>query len=128
MSDKIFNEEERDELRGEFLNGVDFDGEGMELRIISKEAIKSDNPRFGAKEDGRGLKRGETWEYTFETLQGARKTFKNGSARLAAALARLNPSSGDAVRIKRSGEGTETKWIVARPGSGEISDEEIVEV
>jgi len=119
VSDKVFNEDERDALRGKYLSGADFEGEGLKLKIISKEAIMADNPKYGMREDGRGLKKGQTWLYKFETLQGVEQEFKNSSARLAATLARTNPSSGDVVHIRREGASTETKWIVVKEGEEE---------
>lgn len=109
---KLLDPQTREQLTGQFLKGADFEGEGLALAILSMKAEKADDPKYGVKEDGNGLKAGETWVYTFETENGTQKVFKNSSARLSGAISRLDPETGTKLRIKRSGESYDTEWSV----------------
>lgn len=129
---KLLNDNQRDEMTGGFLSGKEFEGKGLELGVISMVAEKADNPKYGAKEDGGGLKKGEQWIFTFKTANGVEKILKMGTTALSTKIARIDPEIGEMVRITRTGEGFDTRWSVARPGGTldevQYEEDEVVEV
>jgi hypothetical protein len=112
-----------------FFKGVDFDGDGLTLEVVSMEKFTPKDPEYGVKHTyGAGgkvtkenwfvknglLEEGQSFKYTFK-LGEKYMTFDNSSVSFYFAFTRVNPKKGDKVFIKRDKESnTQVNWTVTK--------------
>lgn len=110
-----------------FLKGVDFDGNGLEVEVVSMEKFTPDDPKYGVTNTyGPGgvvtkenwfikkklLDEGQTWRYTFK-VDGVQKVFDNKSATFYFAFTRVNPEPTEVLSIKRNKiSDTKVDWTI----------------
>lgn len=114
---------------GSFLKGVDFDGNGLTLEVISMDVFTPENPKYGVSNSyGAGgvvtkenwfvskgiLKEGESFKYRF-ILNGVEKEFDNNSLSFYFAFTNVNPKRGETVTIKRNViSQTQVEWSITK--------------
>lgn len=106
-----------------FLKGEDLDA-GVTVKLVSAEAITlpEDKEKFAVNKDSKlvkegVLKEGQTMRYTFSRKidlmdEWEDVVFENSSTGFYGALSSINPEAGQAFTIKRTGQGTETRYLM----------------
>lgn len=99
-----------------FVNSKDFDN-GMTLLADGMEVFTPEEAKYGVKNEyGAGgviikenffvkkgiLKEGESFRYTFKTVEGGEVVFENNSASFYFAFTKVNPDLGDKLSIQRN--------------------------
>ncbi len=104
-----------------YLKAKDFE-EGLNLEVVAFEIVNAKDPKFGADEKnylvGNGtLQVGQTIRYTFKTIVDPKsmdfpedKTFESSSVVFFISFSQIDPSSGEKISIKKSGQGRTTKY------------------
>lgn len=109
------------EVGGEFIKGSEFDGDGLEVQILSVRKIKASNPKYGAIATDRivqqeYLDEGETFRYTFRNKHGVERKHDSKSMPLFIGFSSVRDQleEGDWVHIWREGERDETRYYVEK--------------
>lgn len=125
MGKKVIPEELKVKIASHFLKGEDF-ANGLKLSVKGFKVIVSKDPKYGATEvdylfKSEKLKKGETFQYLFETLVldeeidiPDEKVFESKSAPFFIAFSGVDPEIGDQLLIKRDGEGTKTTYKIEK--------------
>lgn len=100
----------------DWLSGKDFEGDGMQLQIISVEPVSS---QFGVEEDDYWVEQGiltigQTFRYTFKDLNDIERKWDTHSRPLAIGFQQAEAEANDWVRIVRTGTGKNTRYIVTK--------------
>jgi len=116
MGEEIFDDKYKEEVNeptGLFLKAVNFEGEGLVVKLVSPvKRVKANDPRFGDKA-------GLTNEYEMEMKDGTTKVLTSSSPKLAKGLIDNQVQTGDWCRIKNAkvqGDNDKewTEWTVAK--------------
>lgn len=116
-------QEAADKIESEWISPKEFDGEGRILQIVQPlEKMTAPNPKYGAKPDDYLVKHsilseGETFRYIFKTAQGNERKLDTKSSPLFIAFKQASDEEvgvGDWVQITRTGETTETRYMVEK--------------
>lgn len=112
-----------------FLKGIDFDGEGKTLDVVSMTKFTPSDPKYGVKNEyGAGgvvtkehwfiknglLKEGESFKYTFKDGEII-KTFDNSSLGFYFKFIEGNLKEGETITIKRNKQSeTKVDWTITK--------------
>lgn len=108
-----------------YIKAKDFEA-GLDLEVVGFEIINAKDPKYGANEDNylvdnKTLEVGQTIRYTFKTIVDEKKdpfafpedkTFESSSVVFFISFSQIDPSSGEKIRIKKSGQGRTTKYVM----------------
>lgn len=131
--------EASDKIESEWISPSEFEGKGLTLQVVKPlEKMKSDNPKYGAKDDDFLVKNGlleagEQFRFFFKTLKGNERKFDTKSSPFFIGFKQCEELGvGDWVNITRTGQTTETRYFVEKvdapevaPGNNEIKPEDI---